>query len=249
MANEIEVKELGKVMKYKEREGYITKMKEELMEKVGTAQAIILMGRTPKTEIRKRLMNPKNPKGANNPEFSYLEHAYVEELLNLAFNFNWDAVVEETTWNGDDVMLRGYIEVRFPKGGMTVRKTGFGGARYIANNPNMSRGDAAKSAYSDMIKNAATKLGIGLDLYRHEEKEQEKVQKVVAAAPAQPANDVLNKPATETQISTIRNMGGVLPDDPDELKKMTFGQAATMIRELSTKKKAAPKKDEQTTIQ
>jgi hypothetical protein len=169
MADENQIETLGKVMKFKDREGYIKTLKENLMEKVGTAQAIILMGRTPPGEIRKRLMNPSNPKGSNNPEFSYLEHAYVEETLNYAFAFNWDVVVEETTWNGDDVMLRGYIEVRF-KDGTKVKKSGFGGAKFIANNRNMSRGDAAKSAYSDMIKNAATKLGIGLDLYRHEER-------------------------------------------------------------------------------
>ena len=185
MADENQIEVLGKTMKFKDRQGYIKTLKEALMEKVGTAQAIILMGRTPNGEIRKRLMNPRNPKGPNNPEFSYLEHAYVEETLNFAFAFNWDVVVEEQTWTGDDILLRGYIEVRF-KDGSKVRKTGFGGAKFISNNPNMSRGDAAKSAYSDMIKNAATKLGIGLDLYRHEERTIEavvikpQVQQVVA---------------------------------------------------------------------
>lgn len=241
MANEIDTQNLGKMLKYKDREAYITKMKEELMERIGTAQAIILMGRTPKGEIRKRLMNPKYPKSEKNPEFSYLEHAYVEEVLNLAFSFNWDAIVEETTWTGDDVMLKGYIEIRFPKGGIVVKKSGFGGAKYLSNNPNMSRGDAAKSAYSDMIKNAATKFGIGLDLYRHEEVEQEKVQKIVQQAPSQPTDDTNGKPATEAQLDAIVRLGGQLPEDADEAKKITFGQAAIMIKDLSTKKaKAKP---------
>jgi hypothetical protein len=218
MADQIEIASLGKLIKFKERTGYLDDLKKDLMERVGTAQSIILMGRTPQGEIRKRLMNPSNPKGSNNPEFSYLEHAYVEELLNLAFAFNWDVVVEETTWNGDDVMLKGYIEVRF-KNNVVVRKTGFGGAKFIANNRNMSRGDAAKSAYSDMIKNAATKLGIGLDLYRHEER-------MIEAVVMKPTQQVVAKNiVTNDEMKAI---GKILEQilnakDTEELEKIGKG--------------------------
>jgi hypothetical protein len=232
MANEYEIEVLGKPLKYKQREGYIADLKRELMEEIGTAQAIILLGKTPKGEIRKRLMNPKKPAGPDNPMFSYLEHAFVEELLNLAFQLNWDAVVEEERWNGDDVEVRGYIEVRFPKGGTAVRRTGFGGAKYLANNPNMSRADAAKAAYSDMIKNAATKLGIGLDLYRHEERKVEETALAIDKAAGQPSGEQLSKPATENQLATIRNLGGIVPEG----KELTFGEAAEMIAMASATK-------------
>ncbi len=217
MADEIQIASLGKPIKFKERTGYLDDLKKDLMERIGTAQSIILMGRTPQGEIRKRLMNPKMPKSDRNPEFSYLEHAYVEELLNLAFAFNWDVVVEEQIWNGDDVLLKGYIEVRF-KNNVVVRKTGFGGAKYIASNPNMSRGDAAKSAYSDMIKNAATKLGVGLDLYRHEERQLE-------AVVVKPTQVVAKSIVTNDEMKAI---GKILEKilnakDTDELEKIGQG--------------------------
>lgn len=222
---------------FKDRDGSLAELKEELATKIGKAQAVVLLGKTPKSEIRKRLMNPRNPKGPNNPEFSYLEHAYVEQVLNFAFGMNWDAVVEKEEWMGDDISLTGYIEVRFKN--FTVKKTGFGGAKFLANNPNMSRADAKKSAYSDMIKNAATKLGIGLDLYRHEEVAIEKIEKAVQVASGEPDGKQMGGPATEAQLQAIKSMGGTLPEDSEEVKKITFGQAVEWIKKLREQRKAA----------
>jgi hypothetical protein len=232
MASETDISNLGKSIKFKEREGYVADLKKDLMEKIGTAQAIILMGKTPKGEIRKRLMNPKKEKSEFNPEFSYLEHAYVEETLNLAFMFNWDAVVEKETWNGDDVELLGYLEIRFPKSKIIVKKTGIGGAKYISNNPNMSRADAAKSAYSDMIKNAATKLGIGLDLYRHEEK-------MIESIVIKPNTQVV-KPISVVSDNDMKAISNIITSivnakDLDELEKIGSG-----IKKLVDDKKINP---------
>ena len=56
-----------------------------------------------------------------------------------------------------------------------IVKDGFGGAFYQPNNPNASWADTFKAAESDALKAAAARLGIGLDLYRHEEQVQEAV--------------------------------------------------------------------------
>lgn len=157
---------------FKSREEYKKELKQKLMKKMGEAQAVLLLQKTPNSEVRKRLMNPSKAKGPYNPEFSYLEHAYVEETLNFAFQMDWDAVITKSERIGEEAYVEGYLEVRF-QDGTKVRKTGFGGAMH-RNNPNMSWGDVFKAAYSDMIKNAATKFGLGLDLYRHEEKVIEK---------------------------------------------------------------------------
>jgi hypothetical protein len=252
MADEVEIANLGKPIKFKEREGYITDLKRDLMEKIGTAQAIILMSQTPKGEIRKRLMNPKMPKSERNPEFSYLEHAYVEETLNLAFMFNWDVVVESKVWNGDDVELMGYIEVRFPKAGLVVKKTGIGGAKFISSNPNMSRADAAKSAYSDMIKNAATKLGIGLDLYRHEERMVEAVvmksqttqvasKNIVTSAEMKAIGKLLETILNAKDIEALEKIGGGIKKLIED-KKITANQKKVLQESYSSKlQKLQPK--------
>lgn len=48
-----------------------------------------------------------------------------------------------------------------------------------------------------------------------------------------------NEPASSSQIASIKNLGGVLPDG----EEITKQQAADMIKELMEKKRRAPKKD------
>ncbi len=224
MANEIKKSE------FKQRQEYLTQMKDALMEKVGTAQAVILLGKTPKGEIRKRLMNPKKPKSEYNPEFSYLEHAFVEETLNFAFMLNWNVEVISKERIGEEAFVEILLTATF-KDGSVIKKSGFGGAMHIANNPNTSWGDVFKSAYSDAIKNAATKLGIGLDLYRHEEKAVEKAVVIQEEQKARPVIKDSTDPALPSQIETLKGMGV----SEEEAKKMNKQEASDKIRELANR--------------
>lgn len=224
---------------FKDREGSLQQLKEELATKVGKAQAVVLLGKTPKSEIRHRLMNPRNPKGPNNPEFDYLEHAYVEQTLNFAFMLNWSVEVTHRERIESEAFIEVLLTLNF-KDGTVVKKSGFGGAAKL-NNFNQSWGDVFKSAYSDAIKNAATKLGIGLDLYRHEEVVVEKTQKIDAQAPGQPTDEQRGKPALEAQLQAIQNMGGTLPESEEDRAKITFGQAVDWIAQLRAKKNGGAK--------
>ncbi len=222
MANEI------KKSSFKERQEYLTQMKDALMEKIGTAQAVILLGKTPKGEIRKRLMNPKLPASPKNPEFSYLEHAFVEETLNFAFMLNWSVECISKERIGEEAFVEVLLTVTF-KDSSIVKKTGFGGAKNIINNPNQSWGDVFKSAYSDAIKNAATKLGIGLDLYRHEEKAVERAVVIQEEQKVKPIIKDSTDPALPSQIETLKGMGV----SEEEARKMNKQEASDKIRELA----------------
>lgn len=217
----------------KDRNEAVREQKQELIKKIGRAQAILLLQETPKSEVRTRLMNPKRPKGPSNPEFSYLEHAYVSETLNWATMLNWDLVVEERERIDDQAVVHGYIEIRFPN--MTIRKHASGGMRYIAKNPNMTWADAFNGATSRMLKVAASKLGIGLDLYRTQESTQEEMAAATQANGKQNHSEE-DDPATQDQIQAMKNLKLNVP------RNITFGQAKAMItKELQIRKKAGAK--------
>jgi hypothetical protein len=139
-----------------------------LRQRTVEAQLGLLLQKTPRREIRTRLLNPRQPEGAGNPRLKYLEHAYVTETLNLLFGFNWDLEVIEQERINNEAVVRTRLTVRLADGS-AITKDSFGGAHYQPNNPNSSWADTLKAAQSDGLKAAAARLGIGLDLYRHEE--------------------------------------------------------------------------------
>jgi len=228
---------------YKAIDVYKKELKEKLMENIGTAQAVVLLKPTPKGEKRKRLMNPSKPKGQYNPEFTYLEQAYVSETLDMALMMDWDLVLTKSERIGEEAFVEGYIDARF-KNGMKIRRSGFGGA-VKRNNANQSWGDVFKAATSDLMKNCAARMGIGRDLYRHEEKITEKpVPQGTGSNDAYTEEGKVvtstspdgGKPAMASQFNAISSLMG-LDEVPEAMKGFTFQQAADKIRELSQKKK------------
>ncbi|MDQ6694304.1 MAG: RAD52 family DNA repair protein, partial [Chloroflexota bacterium] len=122
-----------------------------------------LLQRTPKHEIKVR-------QGRGGLKFSYVEHGYVTERLNLVFGFNWDFEVVDKQILEDEVVVEARLTVRTPAG-QTIVKTQFGGAD-IKRHSSGTRGgkplsiaDDLKAAASDALKKCASLLGIGLDLY------------------------------------------------------------------------------------
>lgn len=127
------------------------------------AQVDFLLQRTPPHEIKER-------QGRGGQRFSYVEHGYVTERLNLVFGFNWDFEVEDKQMLDDEVIVSAKLTVRTP-GGQTIVKSQFGGAeiKRHASGPRSGRplsvADDYKAAASDALKKCASLLGIGLDLY------------------------------------------------------------------------------------
>src|SRR5437867_7949108 len=108
--------------------------------------------------------------GRGGQQFSYVEHGYVTERLNLVFGFNWDFEIVDKQILDDEVIVEARLTVRTP-GGQTIVKTQFGGAeikRHASGNRSgrpLSIADDYKAAASDALKKCASLLGIGLDLY------------------------------------------------------------------------------------
>lgn len=143
-----------------------------LRQRTVEAQLGLLLQKTPHKEIRTRLLNPGRAEGPGNPRLRYLEHAYVTETLNLLFGFNWDLEVLEQQRVENEAVVKARLRVRLADGS-TIVKDSFGGAHYQPGNSNASWADTLKAAQSDALKAAAARLGIGLDLYRHEEQKKE----------------------------------------------------------------------------
>ncbi len=134
-----------------------------LMQTLNQAQVDFLLQRTPRHEIKTR-------QGRGGLQFSYVEHGYVTERLNLVFGFNWDFEVTDKQILDDEVIVEARLTVRTP-GGQTIVKTQFGGAdikRHASGQKSgkpLSIADDYKAAASDALKKCASLLGIGLDLY------------------------------------------------------------------------------------
>lgn len=134
-----------------------------LMQSLSEAQVDFLLQRTPRHEIKLR-------QGRGGMQFSYVEHGYVTERLNMVFGFNWDFEVVDKQILEDEVVVEARLTVRTPTG-QTIVKTQFGGAdikRHASGQKSgrpLSIADDLKAAASDALKKCASLLGIGLDLY------------------------------------------------------------------------------------
>src|SRR5438045_2635981 len=152
-----------------------------LMQTLSEAQVDFLLQRTPRREIKMR-------QGRGGQQFSYVEHGYVTERLNLVFGFNWDFEVTDKQILEDEVIVEAKLTVRTP-GGQTIVKTQFGGAEIKrhatgqrAGRP-LSIADDYKAAASDSLKKCASLLGIGLDLYGRDRPEETSQAEPAQATP------------------------------------------------------------------
>ena len=149
------------------------------------AQVDFLLQRTPRHEIKLR-------QGRGGMQFSYVEHGYVTERLNLVFGFNWDFEIVDKQILEDEVIVEAKLTVRTPKG-QTIVKTQFGGAeiKRHASGPRSGRplsiADDYKAAGSDALKKCASLLGIGLDLYGRDRVDEEPPAVPVAVEPGHSA--------------------------------------------------------------
>lgn len=117
--------------------------------------------KTPKTAIYTR-------PGPFGKPLAYVPWAWVAQQLNEAFGPAWSfKYISDPKMDGGEVLVM--IELSTPLG---VQQA-FGSHRYQATNPNASYGDALQSAASKALRRAASRWGIGLDLYLGGEEEEE----------------------------------------------------------------------------
>jgi hypothetical protein len=134
---------------------------------VTEAQKAILTQKTPAEVIRYR-------EGPSGMMLAYVEHAWVNEQLNLAFNWAWSWEILEWRFVPEsdplEVFVLGRLTVHTPHGDLI--KTQFGSAevkRARKTGLPLSIGDDLKAASSDALKKASSLLGLALDLYRSDD--------------------------------------------------------------------------------
>ena len=178
-----------------------------LMQTLSEAQVDFLLQRTPRHEIKTR-------QGRGGLQFSYVEHGYVTERLNLVFGFNWDFEVTDKQILEDEVIVEARLTVRTP-GGQTIVKTQFGGAEIkrhasgAKSGKPLSIADDYKAAASDALKKCASLLGIGLDLYgRDRPYDLEEPQPVQASRPRCQRSAAGNQRSAAGYRRGIRDGGG-----------------------------------------
>lgn len=170
-----------------------------LMQTLSEAQVDFLLQRTPKHEIKTR-------QGRGGMQFSYVEHGYVTERLNLVFGFNWDFEVTDKQILDDEVIVEAKLTVRTP-GGQTIVKTQFGGAdikRHTSgarSGKPLSIADDYKAAASDALKKCASLLGIGLDLYGRDRPYEQEDAPVQVPNTLRESDDVLRSTPTRAPRS------------------------------------------------
>jgi hypothetical protein len=195
--------------------------------------------------------------GRGGLHFSYVEHGYVTERLNLVFGFNWDFEVVDKQMLEDEVIVEAKLTVRTP-GGQTIVKTQFGGAelKRHASGPRSGRplsvADDYKAAASDALKKCASLLGIGLDLYgrdRPDEAEPAEEARPAARAPQEPARirnldearaaqDGLCTPAQAREITGLAEQANMDVRDlcrnlgVGDLSELTKGRAERVLKRL-----------------
>jgi hypothetical protein len=133
-------------------------MRAIMAEQFTDAQISFLLQRTPRREIRYR-------EGPGGRTLAYVEHAYVTEKLNQIFGFNWSLEIMEQHIVNNEAIVKVRLMVRTAAGGEIVKEA-YGGQ---VHQPNTELANTIKGACSDGLKKAASLLGIGIDLYRHDD--------------------------------------------------------------------------------
>lgn len=173
------------------------------------AKMAILTQRTPADEVKVR-------SGRGGTKFRYVEHAYVTEVLNNAFAWNWDFEVLSEAIYDTEVVVRGRLTIR-PSEGVAIVKEQYGGAdieRYSSGPKSgtpLSIADNLKAASSDALKKCASLLGIALDLYGRDYPEPQ--ENTPQQAPQTQRRSMANK----EQLMLIGELAYATNTDPDSI--------------------------------
>ena len=156
----------------------------------------------------------------NGKIFDYYEHNLIQNRLLDVFGGKFSMTTGATSVDTENnfVHVEVILEVEWISGGKT-RHSGWGSAAI------QKKGNHFKSAYSDALKVAATKLGCGLELYDDNYRESIKPQKAE-----------IQRKRDERALLTCQGCGGVIAEGtrtkPDgTIQELTAKQVATSTRQ------------------
>lgn len=165
-------------------------------QQITEAQKAVLTQTTPPEVVKHR-------KGPGGKMLSYVEHSWVTQQLNLAFNWAWSWEIRE--WrlipaeDPTEVFVLGCLTVHTPHGDLV--KTQFGSAKVKRSKRGkqpLSIGDDLKAASSDALKKCASLLGLALDVYGGNGPEVKREKGPRKTSSKKQSNSVL------TDVATVR---------------------------------------------
>ena len=139
-----------------EEKRIITPQDLDAWKKLSTFERILLFQKTPKTIIKKRRgfllpefagKDKKTLTDEHYKMFSYIPANIMKQSANIAFLYEWSAVVESEKYFDNEVCVRGYIQVEI-NGKMYRRACGGSGIK----KGSMDWGDTMESAITEMTK-------------------------------------------------------------------------------------------------
>ena len=191
---------------------------------LNTEQILHIMQKTPPDHIYTR-----PAKGGG--EWDYVTGTYIKKVLNYVFGWDWDFEIKQTGREGDLVFVLGRLTVRVKKGSTirTIVKEQFGRADIKFKKGTqvpLDYGNDLKAASTDALKKCASELGIASDVYgKNEFKEIQMVEPQEATLLVDGT-----KPATESQVATIKSLD---PNSDPDSANLTKQEAADKISQLS----------------
>jgi len=158
----------------------------ELAVAVTEAQRQILTQKTPAEAIRHR-------SGPGGRQLAYVEHRWVNEQLNLAFDWQWSWDIVEwrlipTEQEPQEAFVLGRLTVHTPRGDLTKTQFGSSDVKRDRKGNVLSIGNDLKAASSDALKKAASLLGLALDLYGSERESKPRRRQPARKPQSGPAN-------------------------------------------------------------
>ncbi len=147
--------------------------------------------------------------GGGKTVLSYISGATVTDMLNTIFDFNWDWDIKETWVQKSEDKYNKYKDemqkqppVAHVKGQLIVRFVGDDGKDYTITKMGLGskvfiggateQESAFKAADTDALKKAASRLGIGTELYRNEQEQE--------------YYDYINDPWTDEMLAKYREV-------------------------------------------
>ena len=207
----------------------------------------VITRRLPAEKIKQR-------PGSGGMTFDYVTPATVIDLLNEAFDYQWDSRIFESKRDGDTVIVGMELKA-WGEDGTPVVKQQYGSCEITRG---LGVGEAFKGATSDALKKAATLLGVCLELYQDDsvsppQAPRNPVPRPSAPAASRPAAPAPPRPAPAKPVppkpspakpvppTTRAPAAPVAPPAPPKQQDNPFDKdAPTATAEVPVPRPAAP---------
>jgi hypothetical protein len=187
----------------------------------------VITRRLPTEKIKQR-------PGSGGMTFDYVTPDVVIDILNEAFDYQWDSRIFESKREDNTVIVGVEVKV-WGEDGVPVLKQQYGSCDITRG---LGVGEAFKGAASDALKKAATLLGVCLELYQDEPASIPSAPRKPAAPPASPRTA---KPAPPARPTPKAPAAAVPPAPPKQQGNPFDEDAPAATAKVPVPRPAAPR--------